>query len=108
MMIRGNALRPVKKPLTAGSSLDIRLRALAFGDASRLSAAAAKIIELRPAYAALADHSDRIHQRAVDREHALHAFAVGNLAHREALVQPGTRTRDTHALEGLKALARLL
>src|ERR1044071_5405233 len=99
-MIIGNALRPVKKTLTPGSSrFSFGLRALAFRNAGSFAAPAAEIIELRPAHAALTDHLDGIHQRAEDGEHAFHAFAVGDLAHREALVEPCARARNAHTLE---------
>src|SRR5947209_4313800 len=76
---------------------------LLLGDARRLAAAAAQVIELRTAHLAAAHDLDRVDERRVEREHALDAFAVGNLAHREALVQAAARARDAHALIGLHA-----
>src|SRR5712672_3527852 len=87
---------------------DFRRAALALGNAGGFPAAAAQIIELGAPYLAMADHLDRIHQRAVDWENPLHPLAIGNLAHREGLVQSGAGPRDADALESLKALARLL
>src|SRR3954471_3846961 len=75
----------------------------AFGDAGRLAAAVAQVIELGAADLAAAHHLDGVDQRRVDREYALHALAVGNLADREALVEPAARARDAHALVGLHA-----
>jgi hypothetical protein len=72
-----------------------------------LPRAAAQVIELRAADLALAHDLHGIDQRAVDREHALHAFAIGDLAHREALVDAFALARDADAFEGLEALAGL-
>src|ERR1700720_4521162 len=57
----------------------------ALADAGGLAGAATQIIELGAADLALAHDDDRIHQRRIDREDALHAFAIGHLAHGEAL-----------------------
>src|SRR5262249_54515664 len=57
---------------------------------------------------AAAYHLDRVDERRVEREHALDAFAVRNLAHREALVEAAARARDAHALIGLHAGALAL
>src|SRR5262249_38307883 len=67
---------------------------LLLGDARRLAAATAQVIELRAAHLAAAYDLDRVDERRVEREHALDAFAVGNLAHREALVEAAARARD--------------
>ena len=56
------------------------------GDARRLAAPAAEVIELGAAHLAAAHHLDLLHHRRIDREHALHAFTVGDLANREALL----------------------
>src|ERR1700744_3003427 len=81
--------------------------AYALGDAGGFAAAAAQVIELRAADLALAHDRHRIHQRREDREHALHAFAVRDFAHGEALVEAGALAGDAHALERLQGLARL-
>ena len=44
-------------------------------------------------------------QRRVERKHAFHAFAVGNLADGEALVEPAAVARDNDAFIGLNARA---
>ena len=75
----------------------------ALGDAGRLSAAVAQVIELGATDLAAADDLDRIDQRRVDREDALDALAVGDLADREGLVQPAAGARDADALVGLDA-----
>src|SRR6185503_17868733 len=87
-------------------ALGARVRALE--DARRLAAAAAQVIELGAAHLAAAQHLDLGDVGRVDREHALHALAVGDLAHREALVEAGARAGDDHALVGLQAEARAL
>src|SRR6476646_3452292 len=59
---------------------------LLLGDARLLAAQAAQIIQLGAAHLATAHELDRVDHRRIEREHALDAFAVGDLAHREALV----------------------
>src|SRR6476469_4376924 len=67
---------------------------LALGDASRLAAAVAQVIELGAAHLAGAHDLDGFDQRRVDREHALHAFAVADLADREALLDAAAVAGD--------------
>src|SRR5690606_34286358 len=50
------------------------------GNTSRLTATITQVVELGAANLAAADDFNGLHQRGVDREHALHAFAVGDLA----------------------------
>ena len=76
---------------------------LPLGDAGRLAAAAAQIIELGAAHLAAAHDLDRVDHRRIEREHALDAFAVGNLAHREILVEAGAGAADADAFIGLHA-----
>src|SRR5476649_1946708 len=78
----------------------------AFGDARRLTATAAQVIQLCPADIAAADQLDRVQTRAVERKYALDAFAIADLADREGRVHAGIAPGDDHALEGLDALAR--
>ena len=73
------------------------------GDAGRLAATIAQVIELGAAHLAAAHDLDRLDQRRIDREDALDALAIGNLADGEVLVEAGARTRDAHALIGLHA-----
>src|SRR6201991_826733 len=72
-------------------------------DARRLAAQVAQIIELRAADLAAAYDLDRVDHRRHHGEHAFHAFTVGNLAHREALVEPGAGAADADAFIGLHA-----
>src|SRR6187402_2970322 len=81
---------------------------LLLGDARLLAAQTAQVIELRAAHLAAAHDLDAVHHRRVERKHALDALAVGNLAHREALVDAAARARDAHALIGLQARALAL
>src|SRR3981081_2836636 len=81
---------------------------LSLGDARGLAAAAAQIIELGAAHLAAAHDLDRIDHRRIEREHALDALAVGNLAYREALVDAAAGARDAHTLIGLHARALAL
>ena len=64
---------------------------LLLGDAGRLAAQAAQVIELGAADLAAAHDLDRVDHRRVEREHALDALAVGNLADREVLVEAARR-----------------
>src|SRR5690606_31407182 len=77
-----------------------------FRNAGRLAPAVAQVIELGAAHLAAAHDLHTFHHRRIDREHALHAFAVGNLADREILLEARAGTRDHHALIGLHAGAR--
>src|SRR5690606_28739564 len=74
-----------------------------FEDTRRLAATIAQVIELGAPHLAALEHFDAIDHRRVDREHAFHAFAIGNLADRETLHDPRARTRDHHAFIGLDA-----
>src|ERR1700738_4275128 len=82
------------------------LRALGLlDDAGRLAAQIAQVIEFRAAHLAAAHHLDRIDHRRHHREDAFHAFAVGNLAHRKALVEACAGAADADAFIGLHARA---
>src|SRR5262245_46834840 len=75
----------------------------ALGDAGRLAAPAAEVIELGAAHPTTAHHLDRVDHRRIEREHALDSLAIGNLPDREILVEPVPGTADAHALIGLHA-----
>src|SRR5690606_10426345 len=77
-------------------------------DARRLAGAPAQIVQLGAAHAAAADHLDTRDLRAVEREDALHALAVADLAHGEARVDAAVAARDANPLECLHPLARPL
>ena len=79
--------------------------AAALGDAGRLAAAAAQVIELGAPHVAAAHDLDRGDARRMQREDALHALAVGDLAQGEVRVDAGVLAADADALEGLDALA---
>src|SRR5689334_17886379 len=83
--------RRLHRPLRA--AMDDRLGrgrlAAALGDARRLAGAAAQVIELGPPHPAAAHHLDGAEARRVKREDALDALAVGDLAQREARIEPG-------------------
>src|SRR4051794_17333778 len=74
-----------------------------FDDAGRLAAQLAQVIELGATHLAAAHHLDRVDHRRHHREYALDAFAVGNLANGEALVEPAAGAADAHAFIGLHA-----
>src|SRR6476619_5650232 len=63
---------------------------------------------LRPAHVPAADHFDLRHGRRVQREGALHADAVAELAHGVGLVQTAALAGDDVALEDLDALLAAL
>src|SRR5262249_48080649 len=77
-------------------------------DAGALAAQAAQVIELGPAHFAAAHHLDRVDHRRIQREHALDALAVRNLAHGEILVEARAGAADADALIGLDAAALAL
>ena len=72
---------------------------------ARLPRPATQIIQLGAPHVAAADHGDLGDHRRVEREHALHAFAVADLANGEVAVQALVGTADAHALKGLGARA---
>src|SRR5687768_3321894 len=76
-----------------------------FFDAGSLAREVAQIVELGATHVAAALHGDRADRRAVRLEHALHAFAVRNLAHGERRVEAAIAARDDDAFVGLHALA---
>src|SRR5215467_5301960 len=115
---KGRTSRPFSRSRIAkpSSSLCLRLGGLflaaamrlALEDAGRLAAPSAQVIELGPAHLAAAHDLDRVDHRRVEREHALDALAVRDLAHREALVEAVTGAADAYALVGLHAGALAL
>ena len=76
---------------------------LLLGDAGALAAQAAQVIQLGAADLAAAHDLDRVDHRRVEREHALDALAVGDLADREVLLQARAGAADADALVGLDA-----
>src|ERR1700759_4647377 len=76
---------------------------LLLDDASRLAAQAAQVIQLGATHLAAAYHLDRVDHRGEDREHALHALAIRDLAHGEALIDAAAGTADADAFIGLHA-----
>src|SRR4051812_32934679 len=76
-----------------------------FLDTRRLAAALTQIVQLGAADVAAALDFDAGDQGAVGLERALHAFAAGDLAHREAAVQAAVALGDHDAFVGLHALA---
>src|SRR6516225_230289 len=76
---------------------------LLLADARCLAAATAQVIKLGAAHLAAAHELDRVDHRRIKRKHALHAFAIGNLAHGEILVEARARAADTNALISLDA-----
>src|SRR5438270_8637517 len=75
------------------------------GDACRLAAAVAQIIELGAPHLAAAHDLHRVDHRRVDGKDALDALAVGNLADGEALLEPAAGARNADALIGLHTRA---
>ena len=78
----------------------------ALGDAGGLAAQIAQVVQLGATDGALADQLDRVDARGVQREHALHALAVADLANGEGAVHTGVLAGDHDALIGLDTLAR--
>src|SRR5471030_176481 len=78
------------------------------GDAARLAAQIAQVIELGAAHDALTDDFDFPDARTVEREHALHAFAERDLADGERGVHAVVLARDAEAFVDLQTLAGAL
>src|SRR3954463_5933483 len=90
------SVEPMVRRLLADSGGAVVL--LFLDNAGRLAAQVAQVIQLGATHLAAADHLDRVDHRGEDREHALHALAVRDLAHGEALIDAAAGTADTHAL----------
>src|SRR5262245_49874592 len=73
-------------------------------DAGRLAREMTKVIELRTTDAPAPHDVDVRQHRAVRRENALHAHAVGDFANRECLADARTAAGNAHALERLNSL----
>src|ERR1043166_3260921 len=80
-----------------------RLPLLLLDDAGRLAAPSAQVIELGAAHLAAAHHLDRVDHRRIEREHALDALAIRDLANRDVLVEARAGAADADALVGLDA-----
>jgi hypothetical protein len=80
-----------------------RPRIAALGDTGGLAGAAAQIIKLGAAHDTAADNFDRLDVRAVQREHALHAFAEADLANGKGGAQPAVGAGDADAFVILNA-----
>ena len=98
--------RPARRSVQACRPCPAARRALR--DARRLAGPAAQVVQLRAPHAAAAHHLDLGDLRAVEREDALDALAVADLAYGEGAVDAAVRARDAHALERLDALAGAL
>src|SRR4051794_29218239 len=94
----------LRRGLCLGFAVAVR-PVLALGDAGALAAQAAQVIELGATDLAAAHHLDRVDHRRIEREYALDAFAVRNLAHGEILLEARAGTADADALVGLDAAA---
>src|ERR1044072_6699322 len=109
-LVLGLFLLELLAPRTLGGLLGLLGDQLALGlgvrgDAARLAAQIAPGIELGAAHDAPSDDLDLPDAGAIEREHALHTLAEGDLAHRERGVHAGVLAADAQALIDLQALA---
>src|SRR5438874_4695600 len=74
-----------------------------FDDAGRLAAQLTQVIQLGATHLAAAHNLDRVDHGRHHGKYALDAFAVGDLANGEALVEPAAGTADADAFIGLHA-----
>jgi hypothetical protein len=86
-----------------GNQLALGLGVL--GDAARLTAQIAQVVELGAAHDTFANDLDLPDARPVQWEHALHTFAEADLAHRERGIHTGVLAADAQAFIDLQALA---
>src|SRR5262245_14005908 len=100
---RGVAPRFRTSPKGERSLVDGGRAVLLLDDAGRLAAEAAQVIELGTTHLAATHHLDRVDHRGEQREYALHALAVGNLANGEALIDATAGAADADAFIGLHA-----
>src|SRR5690606_38714116 len=91
--------------LGGGGGARLGVAGQVFLDARLLALQAAQVVQLAGTDLAAALDLDRVDGRAVALEHALHAVAVGDLAHGERGVEAGVLPADDHAFVGLDALA---
>ena len=75
----------------------------ALGDTRRLAAPIAQVIELGAAHLAATHDLDGVDVRRIDREDALHALAVGDLANGEALLETAALTGEPPEVDIRKA-----
>src|SRR5687767_10722161 len=80
-----------------GLLVGFAVTALGFGDTGRFAAQTAQIIKLGATNLAAAHDLDGIDHRPIERENALDALAVGNLANGEALVEAAAGPRNANA-----------
>src|SRR5690606_7254775 len=74
-------------------------------DAGRLAAAVAQVVKLRAAHGTVTHDFDAVDNLAPEREYALNAFAVADLADGEAFVDAGTGACCADAFVSLDTLA---
>src|SRR5438477_5251017 len=74
-------------------------------DARGLAGQIAQVVELGAPYRTAPLHADFADRGTVGLEHALHALAVRDLAHRERRIQTAILLGDHHTFVGLNALA---
>src|SRR6185437_15193496 len=79
--------------------------AASLGDARRLAATGAQVIQLGAPDGAAAYDVNRADARRIEREDALDALAIRDLAQGEVRVDPGILAGDAYPLESLDALA---
>ncbi|CVI56983.1 conserved hypothetical protein [Agrobacterium deltaense NCPPB 1641] len=91
----------VGKRLTLGLVQLAGARTGVFDDTGSLAATVAQVVELRAANLTAANDFNAFDQRGVDREYALDAFAVGNLANGEAFGKTAAGTGDANAFVSL-------
>src|SRR5882757_10229909 len=96
---------PMRRKLLADGGGSLRAVRLLLDDAGRLATQTAQVIQLGAAHLAAAHHGDRVDHRRHYGEYAFHAFAVGNLAHGEAFIEPAAGAADADAFIGLHARA---
>src|SRR5581483_2930545 len=106
----GGAERPAPRPLLLGGFAFAALGRviLTLADAGGLAAAAAQIIQLGATDLAAAHDLHRVDHRRIQREDALDAFTVRNLADGEVLVEAVAGAADANAFIGLNAGALAL
>src|SRR5258705_2774727 len=97
-------MRPIPRRIAIAAVPDGLNLDLLF-DARGLAGQFPQVVELRAPHVAAPLHLDLRDRRAVSLEHALHAFAVRHLAHRERGVEAPVALSDHDAFIALHALA---
>src|SRR5699024_10210108 len=97
--------RAINKKWTSHVPFSIECLSDLFLDLRGLADSVAQEVQLCTAYTALTNDLNTLDVRGMQREHSLHADAIGNAANRKRFGDAGTLAGDHSALKHLNSLA---